>query len=132
MFSGIPQRQGNTCSPWALFAPDLSHWRSQWSSACLPSCKAAPSHTCCKHADNAGRKPSQERGLRAGTRERASQVSGKARKWEQNHLNRKEMDIIEQVSIQERENPTLKLQETPQSPRAREKKRENERQCERN
>lgn len=43
---------GNTCSPWALPAPDLSHSRSQWPSACLPSCQAAPSQTCCRHADN--------------------------------------------------------------------------------
>lgn len=32
------------------------------------------------------------------------------------------MDMIEQVTVQERENPTLKLQETPQFLRAREKK----------
>lgn len=52
---------GNTCSPWASLAPDLSHSRSQWPSACFPSCQADPSKTCCKHTDNKLRKPSRGR-----------------------------------------------------------------------
>lgn len=52
---------GNTRSPWAPPAPDLNHSRSQWPSACLPSCQAALSQTCCKHADNKFRKPSREK-----------------------------------------------------------------------
>lgn len=52
---------GNTRSPWAPPAPDLNHSRSQWPSACLPSCQAALSQTCCKHADNKFRKPSGKR-----------------------------------------------------------------------
>lgn len=35
----------------ACTGPDLSHSRSQWPSACLPSCQAALSQTHCKHID---------------------------------------------------------------------------------
>lgn len=60
-----------------------------------------------------------ERGAWEQEREKgASQVSAKARKREQNCLKRKGIDMIEQMTIEARENPTLKLQETPQSPRA--------------
>lgn len=48
----------------------------------------------------------------------ASQVSAKAREREEKCLKRKGINMIEQVTIEARENPTLKLQETPQSPRA--------------
>ena len=55
---------GNTCSPWALLLPDLSHSTSQWPSACLPSCQATLSQTGCKHTDNVLRKLGRERNER--------------------------------------------------------------------
>lgn len=133
VFFGIPQRQGNTCSPWAPFAPDLSHCRSQWSSACLPSCKAAPSQTCCKHADKCGQETQpRDGGLGARTeKKRAEPGERPSEEMGMKLPEEKETDMTEQVLVHERENPTLKLQETPQSLRDREKKRENERRCER-
>lgn len=72
---------GNTCSPWAPLAPDLSHSRSQWPSVCLPSCQAALSQTRCKHTDNSLRKPSRERREGRSERHRQTEEIEGREKW---------------------------------------------------
>lgn len=84
---------GNTRSPWAPPAPDLNHSRSQWPSACLPSCQAALSQTRCKHADNKFRKHSGER-RRKKQRVREIKKKTKMEKNIKKSLKRKKNDRI--------------------------------------
>lgn len=80
-----------------------------------------------KHAANtqinAGRKPSREtEAWEQEPRERAEPGERPSEEIGMKLPEEKETDMTEQVLVHERENPTLKLQETPQSLRDREKK----------